>query len=321
MTVPLSHRDSPLHVVLGGTGGIGAAVVAELAARGERVRTVSRTAATRPLPAGVEHVAADVGTAEGATQALTGARIAYHCAQPAYTRWPEEFPALNAAVVAGVERSGAVLVVADNLYMYGPTPGALAEGTPAAATGRKGAVRARMAADLLAAHQAGRVQVVLGRASDYFGPGGTASALGKHLFTPAVRKGRASWPLDLDQPHTVSYLPDIARGLITLGSSPAAMGRVWHLPGVTVTGRDFVAEMGAALDRTVRPTVLAAWQVRLAGLVVPFIREFAETAYQWDRPFVSDSSAYDTAFGGAPTPLPEAMAATAAWWRQEVAAS
>ena len=34
----------------------------------------------------------------------------------------------------------------------------------------------------------------------------------------------------LDQPHALSYLPDIAAGLVTLGEHPEADGQVWHLP-------------------------------------------------------------------------------------------
>jgi hypothetical protein len=43
-----------------------------------------------------------------------------------------------------------------------------------------------MTAGLLAAHQAGRVEVAVGRASDFFGPGITSSALGETVFGAAV---------------------------------------------------------------------------------------------------------------------------------------
>ena len=54
-----------LQVVLGGSGGIGGAVVRELAAKGLRVRSVSRNAAAT-VPEGVTHHAADVATPAGA---------------------------------------------------------------------------------------------------------------------------------------------------------------------------------------------------------------------------------------------------------------
>ena len=56
------------HVVLGAAGGTGSAVVRELAARALPVRAVSRGDIV-DLPDDVEHVAADVGTIEGARRA------------------------------------------------------------------------------------------------------------------------------------------------------------------------------------------------------------------------------------------------------------
>jgi uncharacterized protein YbjT (DUF2867 family) len=59
--------------VIGGTGGLGALVVAELAARGDAVRAVSRNAPPDgALPAGAEHARADVVSGEGLAAALDG---------------------------------------------------------------------------------------------------------------------------------------------------------------------------------------------------------------------------------------------------------
>src|SRR5712691_4560921 len=80
--------------VLGAGGGIGNAVVGELAGRGLRVRAVSRDGRAR-VPDGVEACAADLTRPEGAARACADAAVVYHCVQPRYTRWAEEFAALN----------------------------------------------------------------------------------------------------------------------------------------------------------------------------------------------------------------------------------
>jgi nucleoside-diphosphate-sugar epimerase len=46
------------------------------------------------------------------------------------------------------------------------------------------------------------------------------------------------------------------------------------------------------------------------GLVNPTIRELRETRYQFDRPFVMDSTAAQEAFGLRPTPWDDVLAAT-----------
>jgi nucleoside-diphosphate-sugar epimerase len=50
------------------------------------------------------------------------------------------------------------------------------------------------------------------------------------------------------------------------------------------------------------------------------MRELRETRYQFDRPYVLDSSAFETTFGVAPTPLDVALKETLAWWRWRLAA-
>ena len=54
--------------------------------------------------------------------------------------------------------------------------------------------------------------------------------------------------------------------------------------------------------------------VRALGLVNPMLRELAEISYEFDEPFVLDTSKYQAAFGGR-TPLADAIAATLAWYR------
>jgi hypothetical protein len=89
-----------------------------------------------------------------------------------------------------------------------------------------------MTAELLAAADAGRARIAIGRASDFFGPGVTAgSTLGERVFGNALAGRRADFIGNPGLPHTYSYVPDIAAGLATLGTDARAVGQVWHLPG------------------------------------------------------------------------------------------
>ena len=153
------------HAVIGAGGGTGSAVVRELAGRDLRVRAVTRSG-KGDVPEGVEQVAADVGTPEGARQACEGAAVVYHCAQPPYTKWVELFGPMTDAILAGAAAVGAKLVFADNLYVYGPPDGRMTEDTPQRARGKEGRVRIEMANALLRAHADGRLLVTIGRASD-----------------------------------------------------------------------------------------------------------------------------------------------------------
>ena len=153
-----------LNVVLGAGGGTGGAIVDELVRRGLPVRAVTHRAA--PTRAAVENVVADLADHDAARDALSGATVVYHAANPPYHTWAEAFPPLNASVVAATSAAGARLVFADNLYMYGPRSGVMTEDTPVRATDKKGALRASLAEKLLVAQAAGELEVVIGRSPD-----------------------------------------------------------------------------------------------------------------------------------------------------------
>ena len=321
-TLALVATASERHVVLGAAGGTGSSIVRELAARGRQVRAVTRGGAG-DVPDGVEQVAADVGTREGAGRACEGAAVVYHCVQPDYRRWPELFPPLTRAILDGAAATGAKLVFADNLYMYGPPDGPMTEATPQRAQGRKGRTRIEMADALLRAHAEGRARTTIGRSSDYYGPRGIATAAGDNVMKPALRGRRARWLGSLDQPHTLNYLEDMARALVTLGERDEADGQVWHLPAAEpITGREFLELVFRHAGH--RPKLGAASRpmIRIAGVFKPLLRELSETLYQFERPFVSDASKFQRAFGPfEPTPHPEAVARTVAWFRRQESGS
>ncbi len=309
------------HVVLGGTGGIGGALAVALQSQGRAVLVVSRSG-NRPATMtgetdGVETLAADLTDPAGLASAVKGAAVVYHCAQPEYTRWSEEFPQLTTGIADACERAGARLVFADNLYMYGPVDGPIVEGSPTRPTSKKGRLRLAMAQDLLARHEAGRLEVVLGRASDYYGPGGAGSTPGALLFTPLANGKTPRWMGRLDQPHTLHYLPDVGRALAALGSSESVTGRAWILPAAPArTGAEWISAARAAAGRSGRPKVLAPWQNRMAGVFVPMVRELNEIMDQFTSPFVSCDTEFRDRFGdsGWVTSVDEAMAETVRWF-------
>ena len=308
--------EARLHVVFG-TGQVGSALAAHLARLGVAVRTVSRS---RPatLADGVDWRAADVSDPEAAADAAKGASVVYQCVNAPYTQWPELFPPLQRGVLVAAERTGALLVALENLYGYGPTGGKpMTEELPLAATTVKGRTRAAMTGELLAAAEAGRVRIAIGRASDFFGPGVTAgSTLGERVFGNALAGRRADFIGNPGLRHTYSYVPDIAAGLATLGTDDRAAGQVWHLPGpATGTTRALLDLVAGQVGHPVGVRALPKPAVRVLGLVNPMLRELAETYYQFGEPFVLDTSKYQTAFGTAGTPLADAIAATLAWYK------
>jgi nucleoside-diphosphate-sugar epimerase len=304
------NRKSIAQHVIFGTGAIGLATLEALRRRGEAVRVVNRSGAAR-VPEDVEVVAGDASDRAFTTAVSQGARVVYQTLNPGYHRFAE-FPALQAGVLAAAEASGARLVSLENVYMYGRPGGQpLTETSPYQPSTRKGRIRAQMARDLLAAHQAGRVEVAIGRASDYFGPGGgVQSPLGDRVFPAALAGKTATVYGDPDQPHTYTFIPDIGEGLAVLGEHPETPGQVWHLPNDpdTRTTRqlvDIVYRQAGQPGTKVRGTPTLV--LRALGLVNPVVRELVEMQYEFEEPFIVDSHKIATKLGLHATPLEQAL--------------
>ena len=119
-------------------------------------------------------------------------------------------------------------------------------------------------------------------------------------------------------PH--SYVPDVAAGLATLGTDERAVGGVWHLPGPeTATTRQVLELIAGEVGHPVGVRSVPKLVMRALGLFNPMMRELAEMAYEFEEPFVLDTSRYESTFGAAGTPLAHAIAATVAWYRTQTA--
>jgi nucleoside-diphosphate-sugar epimerase len=310
-------NTTDLHVVLGATGGAGNAIARALLEAGLPVRAVNRSGKA-DLPESIELVAADVTTETGIAQAVEGAAVVYMAAQPPYHRWPEEFPQMLERVIDGVAAAGAKLVMVDNLYGYGPGVGTMTEDTAERATDRKGTVRRAMTEMLLDAHRAGTLRVAIGRASDYFGPRADNSGITALAIEPAAKGSTLRWTASLDAPHSVAYLPDIARAYVTLGTSDKADGEVWLLPhGVPATGRQFLELVNAALPEPLKTGVISRMMLRIASPFHKISKETLGIVYQWSEPFVVDDGKFQRVFGPFEvTPLADAVRTTVAWYRE-----
>src|SRR4051794_13087147 len=92
-------------------------------------------------------------------------------------------------------------------------------------------------------------------------------------------------------------------------------------PGGGGTTRDVIALVYQATGTTPRLKVTPAWQMRALGLVNRTVREINEMSYEFDEPFVVDSSRAETEFDLHATPLADAVDETVRWYRAQASAS
>jgi len=307
-----------LHVLFG-AGQVGYPLAQGLRSAGKRVRVAKRTAGH--VPPGCEVVLGDASDPGFCIGAAGGATTVYHCMNPPYDArsWAEKLPRYMDNLIAAAARNSARLVVLDNLYMLGRPGGRrLNEDTAINPCSRKGEIRARAAEQLFDAHRRGDVHATSGRASDFYGPGGTLTALGDYFWPRALAAKTVYSPFPLDAVHTYHYIPDVAAGLAALGcAEPDVDGRPWMLPCAPAGSlRDLTRRLADAVDRPLKVAQVPRWMVKAAGMMSPLMRELDEMLYQWEEPFVVDDRRFRERFGLGPTSVDEAAARTVEWAMQ-----
>lgn len=308
------------HVIFG-TGPVGMSVMDELNNKGVQIRMVNRSGkTTEPLPEGVELVSGDAANQDFAITAGADATVIYNTLNPAYSKWVELFPALQAGTIAAAEANNAKLVVMDNLYMYGdPNGQPMTEETAPNAHTQKGKLRAQMAQDLMAAHNAGRVQVAVGRASDFIGPRVSLSAMGGDQVIRRAVEGKAAQVVgDVDMRHSYTYMPDVGRALVTLAEHDDAFGQVWHIPTPeAISTRQMLELIYAEAGQPLKIQVAPKWLLRLLGLFNPDAGEMVEMVYEFDRLFIIDDSKFVNRFGWEATNLEQVIGETVRWFKAQ----
>lgn len=305
--------------VVVGTGALGLAVSRELRHMGETFRLVSRGGRTDES-AGIEIVVADVSDAAAARRAFEGASVIYQCASPRYSQWPALMPSLMRGVIEGAAAVGARLVYGDNLYAYGPVSGPLTEDLPYKPNSANTRTRAEVAEALMKANADGRVRATIGRGSDFFGPHAINSTVGVRVFGRLLGGKPAQVLGNPDVPHTVTFIDDFARALITLGSRDESLGDVWHVPNAeTVPIRRFVGLIAEQTGGPAKVQPTPSWMLAFIGLFRPDVRAVREALYQSEEPWVVNHSKFERAFGANPTPHPQAIKATLDWFRTQQA--
>lgn len=304
--------------IVTGAGPVGSTVATQLADAGHHVRLLTRSGSGPEHPL-IERLSVDAGQPDQLRPALEGADAVFHCihgSKYAAKTWEQELPRAERVVLEAAGELDAVVVFPESLYSYSRPEIVMVEDSPRRATGGKRGVRT----ELLAVRAASKTRTVSIVASDFFGPRVRMAHAGDRMV-PLVLAGKRVQVLgSADIPHSFTYVPDMAAAMIKASMTPGAWNTVLHAP--TLQGRSqrqMVEAFAAAAG--VRPPAVGAipgWFIKAAGAVLPSMRELPEMMYQFQAPFVMDSTASERLLGLSPTPLEAAARATVEWWREQV---
>ncbi|AFR30606.1 MULTISPECIES: NAD-dependent epimerase/dehydratase family protein [Micrococcaceae] len=301
--------------VVTGAGPVGYTVAEQLAEQGHQVRVLTRSGSGPEHPL-IERVRADVSDPAQLDEAMNGAAAVFHCIHGSAYRaaaWAAELPHAEQVVMDAAAAAGAVVVFPESLYSYSEPARIMTESSPREATGGKRGIRTA----LLAARQAHAASTVSVVAGDFFGPRVKMAHAGERMVTPILAGKAVQFIGSINQLHSFTYVPDLAAAMIAAARQPELWNTVLHAPtGPAVTQREMAAAHAQAAG-VAAPKVSAVpgWVLRIAGVFSTDMRELAELLYQFERPFVMDSSQSQKLLGLEPTPLAQAAEATVTWWR------
>jgi nucleoside-diphosphate-sugar epimerase len=221
---------------------------------------------------------------------------------------------LDGAIAEGVRR----VVLIGTVYPYGlPVSAKVTEEHPRNPTTFKGRMRKEQEDLLLAADAAGKIEGVVLRLPDFYGPGVEASFL-DGVFKAAVNGGTADMVGPIDTSHEFVFVPDVGPVALDLAAKPEARGRWWNLAGAGTTTQREIAKMAfAATGKEMKVRVAGKTMVRVIGLFKPFMRELVEMHYLQTTPVLMDDSALTKLLGGVKkTPYEEGVKQCVAYLRE-----
>ncbi len=306
-------------IVLGATGGTGAAIVEELVGRSIPVIAFGRSrpkleqlAARLGNPPHLSLAAGDAFQTEAIESAASGADVLFHCANVPYHEMEERLLPLGKAVMQAAERLGLKVVVVDGIYPYGRRQEEpVTENHPKEPHTRKGKIRLSFGQMVLnGSWKHARPLIV--RLPDYYGPtANQASYLGGTL--EAIAKGRMAFFIgNMDVPREYVYLPDAAQMIVELAARDDAYDQEWNIPGAGVISGHEIVRLSRVASGSAKPVIpLGKMGLSLLGMFVPVMREVVEMLYLTKEPLRLSGEKYKRVIGPVPaTSYEEGITAT-----------
>ena len=308
-----------MQTILGAGGTIGKYVAKALPKYTDEIRLISRN--PQKVNPGDELVAADLLNADQLKEAIRGSEVVYLTVGVPYRykQWLIQWEMIMRNVIHACKMTGAKLVFFDNVYPYGKVDGWMTEETPVNPNSRKGKIRARVDEMLMHDIRKNKLQAIIARAADFYGPDTPNSFLNNMVIKKFLKGKKAAWLIDDSKKHSFTYTPDAGEATALLGNTESAYNQVWHLPADqnVLTGKELIELAAETCSVEPKYSVLKESQLKMAGWFNPIVKETLELLYQFDSDYLFDSSKFDKAFDFKKTTYKEGIAATVEWYKNQ----
>ncbi len=237
---------------------------------------------------------ANLMDAEATDKAVEGSDIAYlTVGLPMNAQmWKEQFPVMMKNVIEACKKHHCKLVFFDNTYMYDKTSEPQTEESPFVPVGLKSTVRAQIATMLLDEIRSKRMEAVICRAPEFYGPGKTQSVTNSLIFDNIRQGKKLKVPIKDSTLRTLIWTPDASRAMALIGNTPDAYSQTWHLPcdDNRLTYKKLIQLASQIYQKEFSYSIITMWMFRLGSLFNKQARELEELLprYKYDNIFISD---------------------------------
>ncbi|WP_300604500.1 NAD-dependent epimerase/dehydratase family protein [Niabella sp.] len=284
-----------MQTILGANGQIGEELARELKRNFTAdIRVVSRNA--KKVNDTDSIFSADLSNREKAIEAVKGSEITYFTLGLPISSglWEQQFPLITRNVIEACKINGTKLVFFDNTYMYPQDDKVLTETTAFAPVGRKGKVRKEMAEMVLGEIQSGKLEAVICRAPEFYGPGKTQSITNTLIFDNIREGKRLKVPISADKKRSLIWTPDASRATALIGNTPEAFGQTWHLPvdESHPTYEEFITLAETVYGRELNYAVVPKFAFKIGALFNERIKELQELLPRYEHDNVFDDAKF-----------------------------
>ncbi|MNU75229.1 short chain dehydrogenase [compost metagenome] len=292
-------------LVIGATGGTGAAITEELVRRGIRTIAFGRSrhkleqfASRMGNPSHLTLAVGDAMRPDDIVAQAGGADVLFHCANVPYHEMESKLIPLGESVMEAAQRLAIKVVAIDGIYPYGKRQADLVtEEHPKQPHTKKGKVRLDYER-MLFSKRWNKAKVLIARLPDYYGPtANEASYLGSTL--EAIAAGKMAFFIgNMNTPREFIYLPDAAAMIVEVAGRDFAYEQNWNIPGAgLIAGRDIV-RIAQAASGSAKPVIpLKKLGLSLLGIGIPVMKEVVEMLYLTEEPLTLSRDKYQRLIG------------------------
>jgi nucleoside-diphosphate-sugar epimerase len=292
-----------MQTILGAGGGAGTEITKQLFNYTKDIRLVSRN--PKKVNETDQLMKADLTDPAQLDKAVEGSEIVYVTIAFPYNAkvWRQLWPTFMKSLIEVCSKHKTKIVFVDNVYLYDPKYlSDMTEETPINPVSEKGKVRAEVAKMLMNAVEKNKIEAIIARAPDFYGPGIIGSMLYQTVYQNLIKDKNPQWLGKLDVIHNFIYSKDIGKSVALLGNTRDAFNQVWHLPTTDkkLTNRQWIELMMKAMNKQMKIQTMPDWLINILGIFIPILKELQDVGYQFKQDYFFNSNKFNKRFNFTP---------------------